>query len=69
LTDFQLLFQARLTRYSFVQILPQLIDLYKRGKFPVDKLAKIYKADSIENALDDLHSGSVIKPVLDWVNV
>ncbi|KAJ5671263.1 Polyketide synthase enoylreductase [Penicillium longicatenatum] len=51
------------------QILPQLIDLYKRGKFPVDKLAKIYKADSIEKALDDLHSGSVIKPVLDWVNV
>lgn len=53
----------------FLQILPQLIDLYKQGKFPVDKLAKIYKADSIEQALSDLHSGSIIKPVLDWTTV
>ncbi|KAJ6088710.1 Polyketide synthase enoylreductase [Penicillium sp. IBT 16267x] len=51
------------------QILPQLIDLYKQGKFPVDKLAKIYKADSIEQALNDLHSGIIIKPVIDWTTV
>ncbi|KAJ5547900.1 Polyketide synthase enoylreductase [Penicillium frequentans] len=51
------------------QILPQLIDLYKQGKFPVDKLAKVYKADAIEQALSDLHSGSIIKPVLDWTTV
>lgn len=61
--------QTRLIACTLTQILPQLIDLYKQGKFPVDKLAKFYKADAIEQALSDLHSGSVIKPVLDWTNV
>lgn len=45
-----------------VQIVPQLIDLYKQGKFPVDKLAKIYPPDAIEQALVDLHSGNVRLP-------
>lgn len=54
---------------SFLQILPHLVDLYKQGKFPVDKLAKIYNAGSLEQALSDLHSGNVIKPVLDWASV
>jgi hypothetical protein len=39
-----------------------LIDLYKQGKFPVDKIAKIYSPDAIEQALADLHSGSVSAP-------
>jgi Zn-dependent alcohol dehydrogenase len=45
-----------------VQIVPQLIDLYKQGKFPVEKLAKIYPPDAIEQALADLHSGNVRLP-------
>ncbi|KAJ5230857.1 hypothetical protein N7489_011565 [Penicillium chrysogenum] len=50
-------------------IVPQLIDLYKRGKFPVDKLARIYAPSDFEQAMADLHSGSVIKPVIQWADL
>ncbi|KAK4865163.1 hypothetical protein LT330_001786 [Penicillium expansum] len=50
-------------------IVPQLIDLYKQGKFPVDKLAKIYAPSDFEQAMADLHSGSVIKPVIKWADL
>ncbi|OQE43041.1 hypothetical protein PENCOP_c003G06260 [Penicillium coprophilum] len=50
-------------------IVPYLIDLYKQGKFPVDKLARIYAPDALEQALADLHSGSVIKPVIKWADL
>jgi Zn-dependent alcohol dehydrogenase len=49
--------------------LPQLISWYKEGKFPVDKLAKVYDADCLEQALEDLHAGKVIKPVLKWADL
>ncbi|CAG8906256.1 unnamed protein product [Penicillium egyptiacum] len=51
------------------EIVPQLIDLYKQGRFPVDKLAKIYAPDEFEQAMGDLHSGSVIKPVIKWADL
>ena len=51
------------------QLLPHLITLYKQGKFPVDKLAKVYSADALDTALDDLHSGRIIKPILDWTKL
>ncbi len=41
------------------QFLPQLIELFKQGKFPVDKLGKIYPASSIDDALQDLKKGLV----------
>ncbi|KAJ5364964.1 uncharacterized protein N7496_010677 [Penicillium cataractarum] len=42
---------------------------YKEGKFPVDKLAKVYDADRLVQALKVLHSGKVIKPVLKWADL
>ncbi|KUM59442.1 hypothetical protein ACN42_g7705 [Penicillium freii] len=50
-------------------IVPQLIDLYKQGKFPVDRLAKIYAPGDFEQAMADLHSGRVIKPVIKWADL
>ncbi|KAF3389212.1 Aryl-alcohol dehydrogenase [Penicillium rolfsii] len=50
-------------------LLPQLIGWYKAGKFPVDKLATIYNASRLEQALEDLHEGKVIKPVLKWEDI
>ncbi|CAG8194313.1 unnamed protein product [Penicillium nalgiovense] len=50
-------------------IVPQLIDLYKQGKFPVDKLAKIYAPADFEQAMADLHSGSIIKPIIKWADL
>ncbi|OAP54228.1 hypothetical protein AYL99_11329 [Fonsecaea erecta] len=51
------------------QFLPRLIDLFQQGKFPVDKLGKIYPASSMDEALQDLKRGSVIKPILSWADV
>ncbi|OQV09147.1 Alcohol dehydrogenase GroES-like domain-containing protein [Cladophialophora immunda] len=51
------------------EFLPQLIELFKQGRFPVDKLGKVYPASSIDSALKDLKRGSVIKPILSWANV
>ncbi|KAL4808119.1 chaperonin 10-like protein [Aspergillus unguis] len=48
------------------KVIPQLIQWYQEGKFPVDKLAKVYPAGELPRALDDLKAGKVIKPVLSW---
>ncbi|CAI7616592.1 hypothetical protein N7533_009250 [Penicillium manginii] len=48
------------------KLIPQLINWYKQGKFPVDSLAKVYDSDSLEQALEDLHKGKVIKPIIKW---
>ncbi|KAJ5168094.1 Polyketide synthase enoylreductase [Penicillium canariense] len=47
-------------------LLPQLISWYKQGKFAVDKLATVYDANCLSQALEDLQSGKIIKPVLKW---
>lgn len=46
------------------QFIPQLIELYKEGKFPFDQLLTFYKFEQINEAIDQLESGKVIKPVL-----
>lgn len=46
------------------QLIPGLIDLYRQGRFPFDKLVKYYDLDQIEQALADSKSGDVIKPIL-----
>ncbi|KAJ5190446.1 Polyketide synthase enoylreductase [Penicillium cinerascens] len=48
------------------KLLPQLLEWYKQGKFPVDKLGKVYNTDSLDQALEDLHAGKIIKPILKW---
>lgn len=44
--------------------IPELIDYYKAGKFPFDKLIKLYSFDQLNEAIEDMHSGSTIKPVI-----
>ncbi len=44
--------------------IPQLIDYYKRGQFPFDRLIKFYDFKDINQAVEDSHSGKVIKAVL-----
>ncbi|KAJ5082806.1 Polyketide synthase enoylreductase [Penicillium argentinense] len=51
------------------KLIPQLVDWYKQGKFPVDRLARVYAADSLDEALEDLHKGKVIKPILKWTEI
>lgn len=51
-----------------LQLLPQLLDWYKQGKFPIDKLATVYNVDSLDQALEDLDKGKIIKPVIKWMD-
>jgi aryl-alcohol dehydrogenase len=44
--------------------LPRLIDYWRQGRFPFDRLITFYRLDEIARAFDDVHHGRVIKPVL-----
>ncbi|QRY78141.1 NAD(P)-dependent alcohol dehydrogenase [Pseudomonas sp. PDNC002] len=46
------------------KFLPQLIELFRQGLFPVDRLVRFYPLEDIEHAIADMKSGQVIKPVL-----
>jgi aryl-alcohol dehydrogenase len=43
---------------------PRLVELFKQGRFPLDKLVKTYKLDDINTAFDDSESGVTVKPVV-----
>lgn len=44
--------------------IPMLIDLYRNGRFPFDKLVKFYTLDDINTAIHDSETGAVIKPIV-----
>jgi aryl-alcohol dehydrogenase len=44
--------------------IPRLIELYARGLFPIDRLIGFYPLESINQAIEDMASGKVVKPVL-----
>lgn len=41
------------------QFIPELVDLHQKGKFPVEKMCKVYSAKDLEQALSDMRSGTV----------
>ena len=46
------------------KFLPELIELYKAGSLPVDRLITHYDHAQVNEAVEDLLSGAAIKPVL-----
>lgn len=46
------------------KFVPQLIELYREGKFPFDRLVKTYPFEQINEAVAASESGTVIKPVV-----
>ncbi|MBU0801304.1 MAG: NAD(P)-dependent alcohol dehydrogenase, partial [Alphaproteobacteria bacterium] len=44
--------------------IPQLLELYRAGRFPFDKLVRFYAFDDINQAVADATNGSCIKPIL-----
>lgn len=44
--------------------IPKLVQYYKEGRLPVDKLVKFYDFKDIEKAFEDSHTGVTIKPIL-----
>ena len=47
--------------------IPQLIEFYKAGRFPFDRLIKFYDFSEINQAFEDSRSGATVKPVLKLV--
>lgn len=44
--------------------IPRLIELYCQGRLPFDRLITFYPFDDINQAVEDMEAGRVIKPVL-----
>ncbi|KKK36509.1 aryl-alcohol dehydrogenase [Mesobacillus campisalis] len=44
--------------------IPQLVDYYKSGQFPFDKLVKFYDFEDINLAFEDSKTGVAIKPIV-----
>ena len=44
--------------------IPQLIDLYMQGRFPLDRLVQFYGLDEINQATEDSEHGRVVKPIV-----
>ena len=45
-------------------LIPQIVELYLQGRFPIDRLIKYYPLEEINKAAADSEQGAVIKAVL-----
>ncbi|KAH6637167.1 chaperonin 10-like protein [Chaetomium tenue] len=48
------------------EFIPKLIDLHKQGKFPIEKISKVYPVADFEKAVSDMKDGTVIKPIIQF---
>ena len=48
------------------EFVPKMIQWYREGRFPIDKLIKTFPAGQFQTALHEMHDGSTVKPVLLW---
>ncbi|USW50378.1 Putative alcohol dehydrogenase, zinc-type, GroES-like superfamily, NAD(P)-binding domain superfamily [Septoria linicola] len=48
------------------EYVPKMIQWYREGRFPIDKLMKLMPADDFNQALHEMHTGETIKPILTW---
>ena len=48
------------------EMVPRLIEMRAAGTFPMDDLVTTYPADQVNQAVADVTSGAVVKPVLVW---
>lgn len=44
--------------------LPRLIDFYRQGRLPLDKIVAFYPFEAINQAIEDMETGATVKPVL-----
>lgn len=42
-----------------LQVIPRLVQWHQEGKFPVGKMVKVYPAEELGKALEDLKAGTV----------
>ena len=46
------------------EFIPEMVDLYRSGKFLLDKMVKFYQSEEINEAIKDSVSGNTIKPII-----
>ncbi|HJT95390.1 MAG TPA: NAD(P)-dependent alcohol dehydrogenase [Mycobacterium sp.] len=46
------------------QFIPQMLELFRAGRFPFDQLIETFPFESINDAIEAIHAGKVIKAVL-----
>ena len=44
--------------------IPQMLEYYRQGRFPIDRIMKFYRFEDINQAFADSHNGTAIKAVL-----
>jgi aryl-alcohol dehydrogenase len=44
--------------------IPKLIEFWRAGRLPIERLVRAYDFDQINQAADDALDGEVVKPVL-----
>lgn len=49
-------------------LIPMLLDLYRQGRFPFDRMLKFYPFEQINQAVADSEHGRAIKPVLTFAD-
>ena len=48
------------------EYIPKLVEMQRQGNFPVEKIVTVYDYKDFGKALEDLHHGTAIKPVIQW---
>lgn len=48
------------------EFLPRMIGWYREGKFPLEKIVKFMPAKDFEQAIEEMHEGGTVKPVILW---
>lgn len=46
------------------KFIPEMVDLYRSGKFPLAKMVKFYQSERINEAIKDSVNGNTIKPII-----
>ena len=44
--------------------IPRLIEFYRAGRLPLEKLVRTYPLEAINEAIEDMEAGHTVKPVL-----
>ncbi|KAF4438948.1 hypothetical protein F53441_12682 [Fusarium austroafricanum] len=48
------------------EYIPLMIQWYREGKLPIDKLISFYKPEDFETAVKDMKDGKTVKPIIIW---
>lgn len=46
------------------EYVPKLVQMHKDGKFPIEKISKVYDYKNFDDAVHAMHSGEIIKPII-----